>query len=68
MLTFNITLPHTETPEFFNMFETLIGKDIIKSYRYVRLDLRTDKTEWLPYSLYDTETGTWSGIRKNTIG
>ncbi|MGC9165643.1 MAG: helix-turn-helix domain-containing protein [Thermoprotei archaeon] len=59
ILVFDIRLPHVETHEFFNMLDTMIEEGIITSYRCIWLDLRTGKTETLPYEKYDTRTGTW---------
>ncbi len=58
-LVFSAFLPHTEVPEFLNVLNTLMDREIITSYKYAWLDVRTAKRESLPYSQYDTETGTW---------
>jgi len=58
-LIFSVMLPHVETSGFLNVLDTLMDNEIITSYKYVWLDIRTLKKETLPYSQYDTETGTW---------
>jgi hypothetical protein len=60
-------LPHTETPEFLNVLNTLMDNEIITSYKYVWLDVRTAKKETLPYSQYDTETGTWKWYQEEYL-
>jgi DNA-binding Lrp family transcriptional regulator len=66
-LIFYIMLPHTETPEFLNVLNILMDNEIITSYKYAWLDIRTAKKETLPYSQYDTETGTWKWYQEEYL-
>jgi hypothetical protein len=67
MLIFYVMLPHTETPEFLNVLNILMDNEIITSYKYAWLDIRTAKKETLPYSQYDTETGTWKWYQEEYL-
>jgi len=67
MLIFYIMLPHTETPELLNVLNILMDNEIITSYKYTWLDIRTAKAETLPYSQYDIETGTWKWYQEEYL-
>lgn len=54
-----IYLPHTETAEFLNLLDKLVEDNIVTRYRFFTIDIRTARSETIPYSAYDTQEGTW---------
>jgi len=58
-LLLSIYLPHTETAEFLNLLDKLVEENIVAKYRFFTIDIRTARSETLPYSAYDTQEGTW---------